>query len=110
MAAFWTCCCILLLTLIIESDACVWNDCLCLQSKIICDETNAPNPRFTEYERKFVNGLVISSKQAPTLLAECHDLPRLDYIVIKDQDDSDIREAGPNCPKPRCQGVKVICR
>ena len=94
----------------VKSDCCVWNDCLCLQSRIICDETNTANPRFTDYERKFVNGMIISSKQAPTVLEECQELRRLKYIVIKDQDDSGTQEAGPTCPKARCQAVEVICR
>lgn len=103
-------CLLILLIAAIGTDGCTWNDCLCLQTKIICDETNTAHPRFTEYERKYVNGLVISTKQVETLLAECVELPRLNYILIKDQDDGGIREAGTNCPKPRCDGVKVICR
>ena len=104
---------LLLVILFNKCGACAWNNCLCLQSKIICDETNVAAPRFTAYERKYISGLIINNKQAATILEECRDMPRLDYIQIKPNEDVDhdvIWEEGPSCPKPRCPGVKVICR
>ena len=98
---------VLLSVLCVVTHGCIWNDCLCTRTKIICDRNNRPDPSFSPYERQFVKALIISSRQVATLITNCADFRRLDYVEIKDLENGN--NGYDQCPKTNCQGVTVVC-
>jgi hypothetical protein len=96
-----------LFVLCVVTHGCLWNNCLCLKTKIICDKTNQPAPSFSPYERKFVRALVISERQSATLVTNCGDLPRLEYVEITDV--TATNDGQQQCPHITCRGVKIVC-
>ena len=72
---------------------CYINDCICLDSDIICQNVDEAAPIFTSAERFAVNTLYISAKQETWITTACGMFPRLVKVVMLD---------GSPCPKDSC--------
>ena len=74
-------------------NACYVNDCICLNSDIICQNVDQAAPIFTSAERFAVNTLYVTSKQDEWMTRACGLFPRLRKVVMLD---------GSPCPRDSC--------
>jgi hypothetical protein len=72
---------------------CYINDCICLNSDIICQNEDEAAPLFTSEERFAVNNLYISQQQKEWSMRTCGMFPRLLKVIMLD---------GSPCPQEAC--------
>jgi hypothetical protein len=74
-------------------NACYINDCICLNSDIICQNEDEAAPLFTSVERFAVNNLYMSQKQKEWIMSVCGMFTRLIKVAMLD---------GSPCPQESC--------